>query len=209
MAEENQNTDNQIKTEQIVAAAQSIFGQYGMSKTTMKEIAAEMGISKALLYYYFPDKEHLYKTVVEKEHHEFITNLLERLSVMDNAENMLVEFVVVRLQYFRNLLNLSRFRMDDWPGMKPLMEDVWHTFRNKEIDVIQGILAKGKENGAFFITDLFGMAEMFIDLLKGISHIMLKKKPVFYLDMAEYDELVFKANSFTRLFIRALKNPEV
>jgi AcrR family transcriptional regulator len=205
MITENQNTDIQIKTEQIIVAAQTIFGRYGLQKTTMKEIATELGISKALLYYYFPDKEHIYKAVIEKEHHEFISDLSQRLSKIEKVENMFLEFVNVRLQYFRSFLNLSRFRMEDWSGMKTLMENVWQSFRTKEIEIIKNILIIGKNQSLLFFEDADEMAELFIDLLRGLSHIMVKRNQIFYLEQAEYEILIKKARIFTEMFIRGLK----
>jgi len=34
-----------------------VFRRFGLAKVTMDEIAADLGISKAALYYYFPAKE--------------------------------------------------------------------------------------------------------------------------------------------------------
>ena len=59
------------KTDLIIEAAQKRFGLYGVEKTSMREIANDLKLSKASLYYYFPDKESLYKAVVEKEQKEF------------------------------------------------------------------------------------------------------------------------------------------
>ena len=42
------------KLEAILNAAQRMFGQYGLTKTTMTDIAKEVGMGKASLYYYFP-----------------------------------------------------------------------------------------------------------------------------------------------------------
>ena len=43
----------------------------------MREIADDLKLSKASLYYYFPDKESLYSAVVEKEQDEFIAKISE------------------------------------------------------------------------------------------------------------------------------------
>ncbi len=45
------------KTEALILeSAQRQFAHYGFSKVTMDEIAQEVGMGKASLYYYFPDK---------------------------------------------------------------------------------------------------------------------------------------------------------
>ena len=49
----------------IVEAAIKRFAHFGVAKTTMSEIAADISLSKASLYYYFPDKLSLYGAVLQ------------------------------------------------------------------------------------------------------------------------------------------------
>ena len=49
----------------ILSASQKRFGRYGLSKTTMNEIAADVNMSKASLYYYFKNKEDIFKAVLD------------------------------------------------------------------------------------------------------------------------------------------------
>ena len=51
------------KQEAIIEAAIKRFAHFGVSKTTMAEIAADLSFSKASLYYYFPDKLNLFAAV--------------------------------------------------------------------------------------------------------------------------------------------------
>src|SRR6187431_1062469 len=50
----------------IIEAAQKRFAHFGVGKTTMNEIADDLSLSKASLYYYFPDKLNLYAAVLQK-----------------------------------------------------------------------------------------------------------------------------------------------
>lgn len=49
----------------IINAALRVFSQYGYKKSPMNEIAAEAGISKSLLFYYFRNKKELYLYLAE------------------------------------------------------------------------------------------------------------------------------------------------
>src|SRR5258707_7926635 len=69
-----------IKREKILEAAYQRFLHYGYSKTTMNEIAGDLSMSKALLYYYFPDKSQLYVAVMRKLSADFIRMLIERVA---------------------------------------------------------------------------------------------------------------------------------
>src|ERR1700753_3205026 len=74
-------TDQQdIKREKILEASYQRFLHYGYSKTTMNEIAGDLSMSKALLYYYFPDKSQLYVAVMRKLSQEFIKTLIARVA---------------------------------------------------------------------------------------------------------------------------------
>src|SRR5436190_20923918 len=53
------------KRESIVEAAIKRFAHFGVAKTTMADIAADLAFSKASLYYYFPDKLSLFAAVFQ------------------------------------------------------------------------------------------------------------------------------------------------
>src|SRR5947208_16334089 len=54
------------KRDAIIEAAKKRFSHFGVDKTTMNEIADDLSISKASLYYYFPDKLNLYGAVLQQ-----------------------------------------------------------------------------------------------------------------------------------------------
>lgn len=53
------------KRTSIINAALKVFSQHGYKKSPMNEIAAEAGISKSLLFYYFKNKKELYLFLAE------------------------------------------------------------------------------------------------------------------------------------------------
>ncbi len=71
MVEISSGTDNN-KVNSILDAAMKRFGYYGLAKTTMSEIASDVGLSKASLYYYFADKDALFRAVVKREQDGFL-----------------------------------------------------------------------------------------------------------------------------------------
>src|SRR3978361_477427 len=66
------NYHQDIKKEKILEASHQRFLHYGYSKTTMNEIAGDLSMSKALLYYYFPDKSELYIAVMRKLANDYL-----------------------------------------------------------------------------------------------------------------------------------------
>jgi AcrR family transcriptional regulator len=200
--------ENIFRLNQILSAAQKHFGKYGLEKSTMREIASDLNISKGALYYYFSDKEQLYKAVVEKEMDEFFLLISEKVSAMDDPEEMLLEYLEIRMNHFRTVLNLSRFRLEDFCNLKPLMSNAWIQFQAKEVDIIEQILNLGIQKKLFYIDQPHEVAELFLDMLRGVRKNELHDKELFYLDQNEYSGLVRKINDILNIFIKGLKYKE-
>ncbi len=50
---------------QIISAATELFAEGGYAGTSLRDVAQKCGMTKAALYYHYPDKESLLKAVVE------------------------------------------------------------------------------------------------------------------------------------------------
>ena len=201
----NSVSEKTDKIQMIIEASQRRFGMYGIEKTSMREIADDLKLSKASLYYYFPDKETLYKAVVEKEQTEFILKISERISSIYEPEGLLLEYANSRLSYFRTLLNLSRLRLDIYSNLRPSFRETILRFKEKEKEIIKRIFEKGISSGVFFISDTDQTASLFLDLLKGLRITVVNEKKTLFIDQDEYDLILEKTIAFTNLFIRGIK----
>ena len=65
------NAEAQIKKgrkyDQVIAGARTVFMREGFEGASVDEIARDAGVSKATLYSYFPDKQHLFLEVLKTE----------------------------------------------------------------------------------------------------------------------------------------------
>jgi AcrR family transcriptional regulator len=198
-------SEKEHKEQLIIEAAQKRFGLYGIEKTSMREIAEDLNLSKASLYYYFPDKESLYRAVVEKEQAEFLGRIMERITSINEADRLLREYANARLSYFRTLLNLSRLRLKFYSDLKPFLKDIMLAFREKEEEIIVRIIEKGINDGIFFYDDSRRAASLYLDIMKGLRMSILNDKISLVLDQDEYDMYLDKTNEVTEIFIRGLK----
>ena len=198
-------SDKTDKVQMILEASQKRFGLFGIEKTSMREIADDLKLSKASLYYYFPDKESLYKAVVEKEQAEFISSISEKISSITDPEKLLIEYAGTRLSYFRTLLNLSRLRFESFSGLKPGFRETIRKFKEKEKFIISMIFEKGISGGIFFINDTDQTASLFLDLLKGLRVTVINEKETLFIEQDEYDLLLEKTIAFTNIFIKGIK----
>jgi AcrR family transcriptional regulator len=195
--------ENIEKIKDILAAAQKRFGMFGLEKTSVSEIAADLNMSKGSIYYYFPDKESLYKAVIEKEHGEFLQKVKDQIQDMDNPVAMVQAYLKVNLQYFRVLLNLSRVRLTDFV-INPMIKDIIGSFRKKEVELLSTILTKGSEIGVFNMSNPDEIANLYLDLLKGLRKMTIGKNEIFYLENEEYELMVQRINLFSDIFIKGL-----
>ena len=65
--------------DQILDAAERLFADQGFNRTTIKHIGEAAGVNTALLYYYFGDKERLYRAVLERLVSRLVGRTLGRL----------------------------------------------------------------------------------------------------------------------------------
>jgi len=195
-----------MKEQLILDVAQKRFGLYGIEKTSMREIADDLNLSKASLYYYYPDKESLYRAVVEKEQSEFLERIAERMSTRKAADLLLMEYSQARLSYFRTLLNLSRLRFQFYSDLKPVLKDTMNKFREKEKEVIIQIIEKGIEEGIFHYDNAEAAASLYLDMLRGLRVSVLNDKISLVLDQSEYEMFLEKTNAVTDIFTRGLKH---
>lgn len=73
--------------EKILEAARKVFTTRGMAGARMQDIADEAGINKALLHYYFRDKEKLFELVFLEEAQKFFP----KINMIFQSDNTLFE----------------------------------------------------------------------------------------------------------------------
>src|ERR1700681_4907282 len=76
-----------IKKDKILDSAYNRFLHYGYSKTTMNEIAGDLSMSKALLYYYFPDKSQLYIAIMRRVADDYLAILNSRTNTFADLKD--------------------------------------------------------------------------------------------------------------------------
>ncbi len=201
------NSVNEVpdKRDEILIAAQRRLGIYGYEKTTMLEIAKDISMSKAALYYYYPDKQSIFKAVIEKEQHEFLGNIEIKMASIDDPEEMLLTYVGQRINYFKTFMNLSKFRNSMSNDIKPVLRETFLEFRKQEQKVLTQILLKGKEAGRFNTIDPEMDAKMFLDILKGLRFSLVQQQSFVGLNNEELDILENAIKYFTGHFIKGLK----
>ena len=66
-------------SDKILAAAKKVFQEKGMAGARMQDIADEAGINKALLHYYFKNKEQLFFRIFSEALNQFFPKIIENI----------------------------------------------------------------------------------------------------------------------------------
>jgi AcrR family transcriptional regulator len=204
-------TDNEPKddkTSLIISAAQKLFGIYGAEKTSMREIADDLHLSKASLYYYFPDKENLYRAVLEKEQAEFLETLEKDIRDNPDPAECLRRYALNRLSYFKYLVNLGRIGSGSFSDYKPLIANSFKVFREKEKKLVMEVLEKGKKNGQFKMHNTYDTASLFLEILRGLRSVFFNNKKFTSINDEEYKELIKRITAATDIYIKGLMYKE-
>jgi TetR/AcrR family transcriptional regulator len=92
--------EDSASKEQILDAAQRLFAAQGFSGTTIKQIGNAAGVNTALLYYYFKDKERLYRSVLDRLMSQLVSRTLPRLQADASPSDRIRGFIEAQVGIF-------------------------------------------------------------------------------------------------------------
>lgn len=125
--------------ERVLAAAESLFNEFGYATVTVQDIARKLGIKAASLYYHAPGgKEELFVMVIERalnRHRQGIKDAL--LAAPENLRQQFHGMVTWFLS--QGPLGFLRLMMSDLPGLAPENADRLRKLCDQSL--IQPILA--------------------------------------------------------------------
>ncbi|MBK9981349.1 MAG: TetR/AcrR family transcriptional regulator [Saprospiraceae bacterium] len=204
---EKDSDRSQVKLEQILTAAQKRFGHYGLSKTAMIDIANDIGMSKASLYYYFKDKETIFTAVMEREQVLFVHEMRKIIDAPVKAEQKLTEYVNLRIALLQKMLTLGKFSFGSLMEIKPQIHCLLQDFNKEEKKMIGDILDYGVKNKEFSAETTHKHAEFFIDTLLSIRKKILSEhsdEDTIEFSPHKYQKLKEQTNMFASIFIKGI-----
>jgi AcrR family transcriptional regulator len=152
------------KRAEILEAAHRRFARFGLAKVTMDEIAADLGISKAALYYYFPAKEDVFRNVVAAEQQDFVKRIEAIIGGDSGAPEKLGEYFKQHLALLGSVLDLGRAT----DSVKPIMRDLFREFSATETGFLTAILSEGKRRNDFSVDSSEQTAQLIQHVLQGL-----------------------------------------
>jgi TetR/AcrR family acrAB operon transcriptional repressor len=72
-------SDNEVREQRILDAMAALIMRQGYDKTTMSDIAHEIGVSRGIVYLHFESKEQLFEALVYREVQQYAQTWLEHI----------------------------------------------------------------------------------------------------------------------------------
>jgi TetR/AcrR family transcriptional regulator len=191
------------KIEIILEAAQKRFAHYGIGKTTMNEIAADIGMSKASLYYYFPDKERLFVAVVDKDIDRFVDAIEDIIQKPSKASFKLKKYISIRNSFFKKLMSLPKVELASLSEFTPVVNELRTNLFNKEKLRIEKIIQLGIREDEFVRVNAETYADLFLCALIGLRTSRLSAG--FTLTEENYEKMANQSLLFVDLFLKSLR----
>jgi TetR/AcrR family transcriptional regulator len=127
----------------ILIAAQNRFAQYGYSKVTMDEIAKDVEMGKASLYYYYPTKEMLFRAVIESEKGAFIKEIESLIARDLTASQKLIYYTEIQHKYLEKFINLGTQQYHSEVDSHSTHKNFYKKFKVQELSLIEKIINDG------------------------------------------------------------------
>ena len=107
--------------EKILDAAEFVFGAFGFRGTTTSLIAKRAGVASAHIYYYFEDKEDLYRAILERAMNRWARDM-DSLDSSKDIRTVLRNYIHRKVDFSRDSPSLSRIYANEIISGAPFIE---------------------------------------------------------------------------------------
>ena len=157
------------RKEEIIEIAIRRFSHYGFAKTTMNEVADDLKITKANLYYYYPDKTALIKDVICSISNALICEV-EKIVESYNGDviESLIALIRYRAAHMRKHYMLYINENLDWIRDGSFAEFI-EKIDSRDLDVLKSLLSKAVTNGELKLNDVEESTLIVRNIIKGLA----------------------------------------
>jgi AcrR family transcriptional regulator len=149
------------KQQDIFNAALKLFARYGFKKTTVEDVAAEVGMTKSNLYFYVANKRELYELTVGSALIQWRDSVAAAILPVDDVVEKFTVMAAKSFEYLSNHEALRSILIMD-PGIFTLSpaEDRFYEINQGAMLLIKDILIQGIKEGRFYDVDIDHMTEL-------------------------------------------------
>jgi AcrR family transcriptional regulator len=193
-----------IKKEKILESAYNRFLHYGYSKTTMNEIASDVSMSKALLYYYFPDKSQLYIAVMQKLADDYLA-LIKSCSEFSSLEEAFTVQLTNKNEFILKNYNFFDFFRLNEQNLPDAIWEIIGQIHEAEIEQLANCINAEVKKGIIKpIADPKAIVDLLLDALHGVRVSTFSQKKMHFPKKDQLDEIHQKRLLLVKIFVKGL-----
>lgn len=161
--------DRDVRRQTIVEAAQAVAARKGLSATTVRDVAEEMGTSSGLIHHYFDSMDQLVAVVFSQVAEVELSATRERMSRAETPTGRLAAYFAA----FTDPENDENFHfwLDAW-SEAARNETIRRTSRELNIEwqqLLAEVIQAGIANGEFIEVDVEAVSWRALSLLDGLE----------------------------------------
>ena len=196
-----------VKKQYILDIALKRFSHFGINKTTMGEIADDIAVSKANLYYYFPDKTALVIGVITHLIAESKTAFNKILQSSECIDTILINFLKLKRDFLEKhyLLHVTMGHADSNLNMEQI-NALGEYAEQTELGMLHQAFEKAIATKQLVTFDVTSTSQIYFTILKGIAMVSISK--ISNKDIPEtkiFGEIFKKQQIATHIFINGLR----
>jgi len=112
------------RKKEILTAAGECFVKFGYEKTTLDDIAELVGINKASFYYYFKNKEEIFKELITQEADQCIEVLRKRVEPITNYKEKVLAWIKEGFKYNDKNSILHKLSLESIKKISPHLSEL-------------------------------------------------------------------------------------
>ncbi len=191
--------NKELTRDAIISAASMVFSRYGYKKTTLEDITSYLNIGKTAIYYYFKNKEDIFKEVIKKEASNLRESLLSETSKAKDPLEKFTVFVHTRMSFLKRIGNYYAALRFDLMEQLDFINDSRRDFDIIEIKIIEKILKEGCKSKHFKVDNIGETATTIAITFKSLEIPFFGKSTEF-----DYEPIL---NRLIKILLNGILNP--
>lgn len=194
----------ELVKEKIGRVAMKCFSKYGLDKTTLEDIAKEVGLNKASLYYYYKNKEDIFLEVAIREGQDFLSSLQQKTLAKKNTEDRVTFYLLERINYYKNILNMNRVSVETLHKMLPRFFELFDSIMQAEVQFLSKIIREGVKTKELIKVNPDNLASSLIAMNDALKHHAEHKAILKNQDEIDYSQILVDMKFLLALIFKGL-----
>ena len=180
------------------------FSHFGIAKTSMSEVADDLKLSKANLYYYFPDKFSLIEAIAHRIFDEGDAEIAKAFDEADGTLALLHRMLDLKRAYLEKyhmlILNLNEMHTH---------EEKWEAMAQRlfmrEVANISQVFTVGIERNELVTFDVAATSELYVSMMRGLAMFCGQASPHALMEREEVGRVIEQQKQAAAIIINGLQ----